>query len=817
MRNLPLLRPLAAALLLASAAMTLPNPLHAQLNTGYQTPPPSIQALADAPPTPGASLDPTRTTLLLLTREAYLTVAELAQPELKLAGIRANPATNGQSRSYQIRGFELVTVLGAAKRTVQGMPANPRIGETRWAADGKHFAFVHDADDRMELWVVDVATAQARKATDLPVNAFLPGASYQWHPDGKTLLVRVMPENRGAKPTDSNVPKGPAIQENMGRSAPLPTYTDMLKNAADEAKFDYYATSQLALVTLQGSVARVGQPGIYRSAEFSPDGKFVLVQAVVRPYSYLVPFQRFAQQVSIWDLQGTEVRRVADIALNETQSRAMDAVQPGPRGFGWRSDAPATVLWAVAPDNGDPTVKSDYRDAAFALSAPFTGEPIEWMRLPYRFAGVTWGDDNLALVTEYWPSQRKLRVHKFAPKEPSKLTLLEDRSYEDAYADPGDPVTVANAAGRQVLLRTPDGKSIYRIGDGARPDGVFPFLDRHNLETNKTERLLRTTGDVFEQPVALLDNQGRAIITSRESKTEKPDFYLRNLRAKVAPLRLTDLPDPSATLKGIQQEVITYQRKDGVQLSGTLYLPPNFTPGKDAPLPTLLWAYPQEFKSQQAASQVTESSNRYPRVFWGSPLFWLTRGYAVLDDPKMPIIGEGDTQPNDNYVPQLVGSAEAAINALVERKVTDPKRVAVGGHSYGAFMTANLLSHSNLFAAGIARSGAYNRTLTPFGFQAEDRSYWQAKDVYDQMSPFNFADKMKTPLLMIHGDADANMGTHTLQSERYYAALKGHGATTRLVLLPFESHGYAARENILHMLWEQDQWLERFVKNRTAQ
>jgi dipeptidyl aminopeptidase/acylaminoacyl peptidase len=129
-------------------------------------------------------------------------------------------------------------------------------------------------------------------------------------------------------------------------------------------------------------------------------------------------------------------------------------------------------------------------------------------------------------------------------------------------------------------------------------------------------------------------------------------------------------------------------------------------------------------------------------------------------------------------------------------------------------MTANLLTHSRLFAAGIAESGAYNRTLTPFGFQNERRSYWEAPEIYNRMSPFMNADKVKDPMLLIHGMADNNSGTFPIQSESYYAALKGFGATVRLVLLPDESHGYAARESILHKHWEVLNWMNKYVRDK---
>jgi len=173
-------------------------------------------------------------------------------------------------------------------------------------------------------------------------------------------------------------------------------------------------------------------------------------------------------------------------------------------------------------------------------------------------------------------------------------------------------------------------------------------------------------------------------------------------------------------------------------------------------------------------------------------------------------------EPNDTFVEQLVSSAEAAVNAVVERGVVDPEKIAVGGHSYGGFMTAHLLAHTKLFKAGLARSGAYNRTLTPFGFQGEERTFWEATPTYIRLSPFAHAKKIaenKRPLLLIHGENDENSGTHPMQSERLYNAVKGMGGIIRLVKLPFERHGYRARQSIMHALYEQDMWLQTYVES----
>jgi dipeptidyl aminopeptidase/acylaminoacyl peptidase len=500
------------------------------------------------------------------------------------------------------------------------------------------------------------------------------------------------------------------------------------------------------------------------------------------------------------------------LPLAESIPLGFGAVPTGPRFFGWRDDTPATLYWVEAQDGGDPRREAEIRDRVFMLSSPFDGEPAAVIGLGSRYAGILWGSDDLALVSEFWWRTRKTRTWIVQPdRSEVKPRLLFDRSYEDRYSDPGRPVMVDTPGGRSVLLTGDKGETLYLSGSGASPEGNRPFLDKLDLATFKTGKLWQSQAPYYESFIRFTDTTGRFFIIRRESQTEPPNYFLRDKKAK-KPKQLTAFPHPTPQLNDVKKEIIRYSREDGVQLTATLYLPPGYKP-EDGPLPVLLWAYPREFKSAQAAGQMSGSPYQFIRVSWSGPLPWLTRGYAVLDGPTMPIIGEGEEEPNDTFVKQLVASAKAAIAEVVRRGVGDPKRIAVGGHSYGAFMTANLLAYSDLFAAGIARSGAYNRTLTPFGFQSEERTYWEAPEIYYTMSPFMHADKVNEPILLIHGMADNNSGTFPLQSERFYNAVKGHGGTARLVMLPYESHGYRARESIMHTLWEMDCWLEKYVKH----
>jgi len=779
----------------------------------YQTPPRVLVDIIDAPLTPSILLDPSKEWMLLLEQTPLPPITELAERELRLAGLRINPQTSGPSRGRTYAGAKLLAVADGSERAVAGLPAQPRLANVTFSPDGAHFAFTHTTENRIELWVVDVATATARRLSDRPLS-LVARITPRWLPDSLSLVVALVPEDRPPEPAPPTAPSGPIVQENLGESVPARTFQDLLANPYDEALFEHYLRSRIARVDLDGKVTALGEADFYGSAEPSPDGAWLLVETLHRPYSYLVPASRFPRRIEIRDRTGKSVEVIADLPLQEGIPIAFGSVATGPRGVTWRDDVPATAVWAEALDGGDAGAEAAERDALYTLAAPFDGEPRRLATLALRHGGTTWGNEDLALVSEWWWKTRKTRTWLVRPGHPEAAPeLLFDHSFEDRYSDPGFPLTEDNRWGRPVLKRSSDGKSLFLVGSGASPEGDRPFLDVLDLTTKQTRRLFHSQAPYYERPVEVLDGEGQRIITSREAVEEPPNYFLRILGREGEPRQLTFIPHPTPQLSGMGKELIRYQRADGVDLTGTLYTPPGWTP-EDGPLPVVMWAYPQEFKSADAAGQVTDSPYRFDRLGWWSPLLWLTQGYAVLDNPTLPIIGEGEKEPNDTYIEQLVASAAAAIDEVVRRGVGDRRRISIGGHSYGAFMAANLLAHSDLFAAGVAQSGAYNRTLTPFGFQAEERTVWQAPEIYFTMSPFLHADQINEPLLLVHGEADNNSGTFPMQSERFYNALKGLGATARLVMLPYESHGYQARESILHLLWEKYRWLETYVKNR---
>jgi dipeptidyl aminopeptidase/acylaminoacyl peptidase len=781
----------------------------------YRTPAQAIVDVVDISPTPSVSIGPDRNEMLFVQYPSYPTIADLAERELRLAGMRIKPSIDGQSRTTGAVGLTMKQLQDETGTEVSGLPADARIENIRWSPDGAKISFTNTTPDGIELWVVEVEDSRARRLTG-PTLSLTAGNAPTWLSDSESLIAAFVPAARGAEPEEPRVPAGPVIEESLGRTAPARTYQDLLANPYDEALFDHYFTVQLARVSLAGSVETLSTPGIAWDFSPSPDGRYLLVQWIHRPYSYRVPAHRFPQRVEIHDLATGEVQPVADIPLQEEIPITFGSVQEGPRSFAWRADAPATLVWAEAQDGGDAGREAEVRDKVFLRDVPFDGEPIELATLGYRYAGISWGSDDLAMLREMWWKTRQMRVWRIRPGDPdAEHVLLQERSTQDRYADPGNPVTEPNEFGRDVIRTADGGRTTFLVGAGASPEGDRPFIDRFDFETGETTRLFRSEAPYYEVPIDVLDEDGRLVLTRRESVDIQPNYFVRDLESgELSPV--TSFPHPTPQLKGIQKELVVYERADGVGLNGTLYLPPGYS-ADQGPLPTLMWAYPTEYKSADAAGQVSDSPHRFARVGAWSPYLWVMLGYAVFDDPSLPIIGEGDEEPNDTYVEQLVAGAQAAVDVVAGMGVADRSRVAIGGHSYGAFMTANLLAHSDLFAAGIARSGAYNRTLTPFGFQAEERTFWEAPEIYYEMSPFMHADKVDEPILLIHGEMDSNSGTFPLQSRRYYGALQGLGATVRLVMLPYESHGYRSRESLLHMLWEMQEWMGRYVKDRPAE
>jgi dipeptidyl aminopeptidase/acylaminoacyl peptidase len=768
-------------------------------SAGYLTPPKAIADIMDAAPNPTVIVSPTHDVMAVLSRRSMPSIEEISRPMLRIAGERIDPQNNGPHLMPGGTGIALRSATASGTPRTIVVPANARIGSILFSPDGKRLVFTNTRDTRIDLYIADVATGQTRMV-ETAINGLNGGCD--WLDDSSGLVCGFVPSPRAAAPIEAKVPAGPNIQENFGKPGPIPTFEDMLESRHDEDLFEYYFTAQLAHV--DAATARstaIGMPALIGGFSVSPDGQFLLVEKIKRPFSHLLPWDGFPKDVEVWTRRGDKARTIADVPMSDTVP--INGVITGPRAYRWNPVEPAALVWVEALDKGDIRNKVANRDRILSAKAPFASEPVEVAKTEFRYGGVSWTDKGTILLTENDRATRTTRTWLMTSSwsEPRKLW---DRKQQDSYSNPGVPML---RPGKGTVMQV--GDEVYLNGQGASPEGDRPFLDRLNLTTLKTERLFRSDNASYETVVALLDDNASKVMTRYETRKEPPNYYVRDV-ASGSKTALTQFTDPHPQITAAERQFVTYTRKDGVKLSGTIYTPPGYKQGEKVPM--FVWAYPREFVDAGAASQVTGSPNRFTFVTGASHLLLLTQGYAIFDGPTMPIVGPGETA-NDSYVDQLVSSAQAAVDKAVDMGIADRARVGVGGHSYGAFMTANLLAHSDIFAAGIARSGAYNRTLTPFGFQSETRTFWEIPEIYGKMSPFFNAQKINEPILLIHGEADDNSGTFPIQSERLYMALKGHGATVRYVTLPNEAHGYAARESNMHVIAEVVNWLDKYVKN----
>lgn len=783
----------------------------AQDASRYQLPPKQIADLLLAPPTPSISVDGKAKYMLIIERPSYPLVEELGQTEFKIAGLRLNPKNFSPTRQLYIKGLTIKEVVSGKTLSIKGMPVNLSALNPTWNPSENKIAFFNVTENAVDVYVIDLTNLSCQKLNKTPANLIL-GGGMVWL-DDSTLVYKVNVNKASDLAKRPITPMGPTIQENLGKAAPSVTYQDLIKSPYDEYVFEFLATSQL-VKNKNGVEVKIGTPALNYSFSISPDKNYILTRTLNKPFSYLVTASGFASSIKVLNINGVLVKTIAQLPSSEGTASGYDNVQNAPRDFEWKDDEAATIVYAMPLDSGLIKKPVPFHDAVLALAAPFNDAPRELFKTTARFSNISWGNETLALVTEVLRTKQRYKVSVYNHTLGS-LTTLYERSLTDAYSNLGNPVTQKNKFGKSVIATVNNGRTLLMNNTtGASEKGDLPFLSMYNLDTKTNEIIWRSKEDCFEYVVDVLDPATLQIITRRETETEVPNYYLKSLKANSS-LAITNFSNPYTSLEGVTKQKIKYKRADGVDLTGDLYLPKGYNKDKDGPLPTLLWAYPREFTNAADASQIRGNQHKFTLLSWGSPVFYVTQGYAILDNAEMPIVATApEKKPNDDFVNQLILNASAAIDKLVSMGVSDRNKIAVGGHSYGAFMTANLLAHSNLFKAGIARSGAYNRTLTPFGFQNEDRTFWQAPQLYLDMSPFAHADKIKTPILLTHGEMDDNTGTFPINSERLYAAIKGHGGIVRFVYLPYEAHGYRGKENVLHLLYEQGRWLDKYLKGQ---
>jgi dipeptidyl aminopeptidase/acylaminoacyl peptidase len=780
----------------------------------FKTPPKQLADLVDAPRQPNVRISADKQWVATLARPGAKSIEELAQREEKLAGLRINASIFAPSRSSGYTGIALKKVDGDEQVPIKDLPTG-KIMSVNFSPNSQYLAFIVENKQGLTLWKYNLKTKKTKQVSKHAINASLGGTKYRWKRDSTGFYTRLTIAKASDKPQASKAKIQPVIQTTSGTKAAVRTYSNLLKTPYDEALFEFLTRSQLAEISLTGKINKLGKAAMVKDFNLSPDGLYLLVSQVKKPFSYLVPARSFPEETQVWSVKGKLVTQVADLASGENIPKGFDSVREGRRNINWRNDVAATLVWAEARDGGSMKTDVEHHDYIYTWPAPFKNDPKLFQKIERRFDDITWGNKNFAMISDWRFSDRQIRQWKFNPSQPkAKKILFQERSYNDRYNDPGRFIKERNQFGINVIKTFDNNNSVYLTGTGASAEGNIPFLNQYDFSTKKKINVWKSTAPYYERIVLVLNEQATKVMTLRESTTEQPNFFVRDL-SKNTLTQFTDFPHPTPAFVGVSKEKLKYKRKDGVELSGTLYLPADYDKSQ-GPLPTLIWAYPREYKDKKVAGQVSDSPYEFVRVSYWGPMPHLAQGFAVFSGAKMPIVGFDGTLPNDTFREQLVSSAQAAVDVLVAKGVTDKDRIAIAGHSYGAFMVANLLAHSDLFKAGIARSGAYNRTLTPFGFQGEERSFWEGQSTYASMSPFFHAEKINEPMLMIHGKEDPNSGTFPMQSERMFAALKGLGGNARLVMLPHEQHGYRARESLLHMLWEQHQWLDKYVKNPTT-
>jgi dipeptidyl aminopeptidase/acylaminoacyl peptidase len=811
-----------------SSKVASPKAAPNETPSGYNQPPKSILDVMRAPLPPIPKVSPAHDAILLVSWQEYPSIARVSTPFLRLAGVRVEPKNHSRHDTpggYGITpcatSFDLVHIAGGAQIHVT-LPAGACPGDPLWSADGKRFAFANIAPESVELWIGDACAGVVHRVPRVRLNPMF-GDALQWMPDQKTLLVKLVPEGMGAPPPEPIVPIGPSIQETDGQKGQSSTYEnrDTLGSKHDEDVFDYYAAAQLALIDAStAAVTRIGTPQNYDSLDPAPDGRHILVTAIHKPYSYVTTYDRFPNEVVVWDLsQRSHVLTHTIASLPLADRVPIEGVPVGPRDFSWRATDPATLVWAEALDGGDWNAHVPARDKVMLSKAPFNSPAVEIARTEQRFAGFAWGEQpRVAFLNEYDNNQQWRRSFAIDVDNPqAKSRLIWDLSTHERYKNPGYPVMRQLANGQWVIRQ--DGDSIYLSGVGGSPEGDRPFLDRLNLSTLRYERLFRSDKTCYERFLSFVEPGAQTFLTWHQSPADPPNAFTRTLGKHLDALTgeavyessnvlVTHIPDPAPAVRAIKKRLVKYKRADGLDLSFTLYTPPGYQEGTR--VPTILYAYPLDYAEASTAGQVSGSQETFTQL--AEYRLLLLGGYALIDNASFPIVGD-PKKAYDTYLEQLVADAKAAVDEAVRLGVADPDRIGVTGHSHGALMTANLVAHSDLFRAGVATSGSYNKTLTPFGFQNERRSVWEAQDVYLKVSPFFFASKIKTPLLIMHGAEDANPGTTPIQANKLYEAIRGNGGTARLVVLPHEPHWYTAMESNQQLIYEMLRWFDKYVKD----
>jgi dipeptidyl aminopeptidase/acylaminoacyl peptidase len=781
----------------------------------------------------------------LVTRSTELsTLEKMSFETYRLAELEFRPKTN---RHWYLDTFGMngLRVYSFEQRQLKDIPipADTIVSDMMWSPDGGKVAFLAHRPEGTRVWTADVATGKTSPLGDAFVMATLTGRRgrgtpatsgsrmLQWTPKG-TVITLLVPSDRGPEP-ERGVPKSPIIRRTREKPSPTRTQPFLLKDEHDMALFRYYTTAQMAELAPGKAPRKIGEPAVYMGFSSSPDGQYILAEKLVEPFSFIVGYSSFPNRLDVMDLDGKVVSNIREIPLQENQTRRSSQVlQDFPREVVWHpSGATLGFLWKEEKKRDEEGEESEdeertpRRDRIMSLAPPFDMSQVKLHVLntdkDQSFNGIRYAmEGDFAFVTvrdsdnENGESTEKIVAYHLGRDDPTEQIVVPEYDPDDIIDHPGEILTQRTQNGIVYALTSSKGGQVYLEGDGLKEDfKPQPFVDRVAIGGGQKERVFEGGKDMYERPLVPLDPDLSQMIVARESKAEFPNSYLWSPSGSMN--KLTANQDPFPEITGVKRVDFTFTRRDGLEIQGRISLPVGYQEGTR--VPAMFWTYPSEYSSEKEYEEDAirdRNHNRFTHLSylrWSD--IWLSQGYALVH-PDVPIIDKGNTY-NDNYVQHMVDSLYAAIRKVDQMGYIDVDRIGHGGHSYGAFATANLLAHTPFFKAGIAGNGAYNRSLTPMGFQSERRFIWDTHGLYLEMSPFFQADRIDTPILLYHGADDNNTGTFPIQSDRLIQALTGLGKTAVLYKYPYESHSPRAKATYMDIWARWLEWFDKYVKNPT--
>lgn len=820
-----------AALASLAHAQNTPDPLAVET---YIKPSPALQKAVLAPwhlHVSATNISPDRTRFIHVQSEGPARIANLARPSLNIAGFQIDPVAE-RSRSATMRqntGLVVKSFDGLKDVEIQ-LPKGSSPGTPEWSPDGSRIAFVNNLPGESVIFLADPATGKSWPLSPRRLLATRV-TSLEWVNKGRSLVAVLIPAKRPALPSATEAPAGPLVRVSDDKPNSLRTYADLLTDSIESDVLKHYSTGQLALVDAStGAVTEVGEPKMYSSIDPAPSGDWFIVNATEEPFSYLVPFSSFPSRQTLIGMDGKEVAELSKRGLpaggdNGDDSDQWDSDQIGEqrgprggaaqtggnprgeqpkRGLAWRPDgAGLSYMQKTQAESAE-----KQKDRLMLWKAPFGKDDGE---VVYETEGdlgsLTYTNDGRAFLTQSAANETTISILDLKRGvAPRKVFSYKTGPNEEPV---GSLVTVQNENNSSVALLTKDGRYAFLSGTkqpkDPRAEAPRPFLNKLDLNEGKTEQIFLSSADKYET-ASILDPETAKLLINRQSPTTPNNVFVRTESGEK---KLTDNIDYLPEVTQAKQDRVQITRQDGIKFWATVTRPEWMTTGRGKK--AMFWFYPSEVRNQQAIDNSGRSYNKnaFRRPSSSSIQLLILEGYVVVE-PDCPIVGTAE-RPNDGYVPQLRNNLAATIDTLEAADLIDRRLLALGGHSYGAFSTANAMVHTPYFKAGIAGDGNFNRSLTPFGFQAEPRQLWEARDIYYEMSPIWMADRLTGALLMYHGAWDQNMGTDPINSPRMFAALEALGKPCAMYIYPYEDHGQIAVESRLDMWARWTAWLDKWL------